>query len=167
MKNNILYIILIFALCFGIKAQAQNIIAYQTKLNSLSDTQAKQLNHLLNGASTFITIADQNEAEIHKGNTTIVSTMKVSQSSDFVKLVQRFEDKLTEITVLSIEWNGQEEIVLPAALLNKMSNLKYIYIRSYETLNPTIIQNRFSSLMNQLDENTQVEVLFYTMEQPS
>lgn len=168
MNKNIQYILVVFVLFLGFQVQAQNTItAYETKRSSLSNVESIQLNSLINGASTFIAITDQNQAEIYKGNTNTVSTMKVTQSSDFAKLAQSFEDKLAEIKVLSIDWNGQEEIVLPTALLNRMSNLKYIYIRSYEIVNPIIIQNKFSSLLNQLDENTQVEVLFYTMEKPS
>lgn len=167
MKKNILYITLIFALCFGIKAQAQNIIDYQAKLNSLSNTQAEQLNHLIRGASTTIYVTTQNEAELFKGNTVQVSVMKVTQSRDFAKLTGRFSNQLNEVTALSIDWDGQEELVIPTGLIDLLPNLKYIYIQSYEVLNQTVIQNRFSNLLNQLDRNTTVEVLFYTMEQPS
>ncbi|MDM1354286.1 hypothetical protein [Myroides marinus] len=167
MKNNILYIVLIFALCFGFKAQAQNIIGYHTKLDNLSSEQADQLIHLVNGPSTTIFVTEQNEADIFKGNTTQVAIMKITQSSDFDKLAQHFEKQMNEVVVLDIEWDGQEELVMPDGLLEQMPNLKYIYIRSNEVLNTSVIQNRFSNLINKLNGYTNVEVLYYTMEQPS
>lgn len=167
MKNNILYIVLIFALCFGFKAQAQNIIGYQTKLDNLGSEQADQLIHLVNGPSTTIFVTEQDKADIFKGNTTQVTIMKINQSSDFDKLTQQFGQQLNEVVVLDIEWDGKEELVIPGVLLEQMSNLKYIYIRSYEMLNTSVIQNRFSNLINQLNGNANVEVLYYTMEQPS
>ncbi|MDR0228490.1 MAG: hypothetical protein LBI72_05430 [Flavobacteriaceae bacterium] len=167
MKNNILYIILILVLCFGFKAQAQNIVAYETKLKSLSNVKADELNHLVNGATTAIFVTEQNAPELYIGKAVGVSVMRVRHTSDFVKLESQFKDVVKEVTLLDVEWNGKEEIILPVGLLEKMSNLKYIYIRSYDYLDSTVIKNKFSVLIKQLQDNLTIEVLFYTMEKPS
>ncbi|QQU04459.1 hypothetical protein [Myroides odoratus] len=167
MKKNILYITLIFALCFGIKTQAQNVIAYETKVSSLSASQAEQVNYLAKGVPTSIFVTEENTSEMYHGDESAVLAMNITKSTDFGKLAADFGNKLAEITIVNIVWDGQQELVLPTGLLDRMPNLKYIYIQSYSELNQSVISTRFPSLMNQLEGRTNVEVLYTTMEQPS
>lgn len=167
MKKNILYITLIFALCFGIKAQAQNIIAYQTKVNSLSASEANKLEQLANEAPTSMFVTFEDEAKIYQGSSDVVLDMSITKATDVTKLATTFEGDLSGIVIVNMEWDGQEEIVLPLDLLNKMSNLRYIYIRSYQALDQSVIQSKFQNLMNALREKGNVEVLYTTMKQPS
>lgn len=166
MNKNIQYILLVFLLCFGIKAQAQIVTAYEAKLRSLSTIETGKLDHLVNGAPSSMFVTFENEAKVYYGNGDLVLGMSIAKVADITQLATTFENKLNEIEIINIEWDGQEEIVLPIALLNKMSNLKYIYIRSYQVLNESLIQSRFQNMMNILREKENVEVLYYTMEQP-
>ncbi|WP_353102107.1 hypothetical protein [Myroides odoratus] len=167
MKKNILYITLIFALCFGIKVQAQNIIDYQAKLNSLSNVEANQLENLINGVPTSMHVNYDGETKIHIGNSDLVLEMAVRTSEDITKLAVAFDKELAEVIVLNIEWNGQNDIEIAADVLTKMKHLRYVYIKSYETLSDTVIQAKLQRLLLTLNQKENVEVLYTTMIEPS
>ncbi len=169
MNKKIQYILVVFVLFLGFQVQAQNTItAYEIKLSSLSTTEAEKLDYLANGAPSSMFVTRDNEAKINRStNITTIVEMTLVKPSDFTKLVNAFENNLAEIEIINIEWDGQEDWAISNVILQKMEHLKYIYIRSYQPLNASIIQSRLQNLMNALEEKANVEVLFYTMKQPS
>lgn len=168
MKNNILKIIIVFVLCFGIKAQAQNVITeYNSKISSLSATEANKLEYLVNGAPTSMFITYDNEMKVHYGETEKIVEMSVEKSGDIVKLASFFEDKIQDITLINLNWDGEEQFFITKEVLEKMRSLKYIYIRCNESLNADVIQIKFRDLLELLNNYSNVEVLYYTMEQAS
>ncbi|SHL65580.1 hypothetical protein [Myroides odoratimimus] len=168
MKNNILYIIIAFGLCFGIKAQAQSaIFEYNQKLIKLTDSQANDLNYLANGAPTSMFIAFDKQAKIHQGNSKEIVEMSIEDTSDFIGLSNVYKDKLKEVILINIKWDGKQQIVVPKDLIIQLENLKYIYIRSYRELDKDLIQTEFIDLLQKLNEKQDVEILYSTMDQPS
>ncbi|TDQ76047.1 hypothetical protein [Sphingobacterium yanglingense] len=168
MKINIIYTTILIALCFVFKAQAQNpITAYHTKLESLSEAEAEKLAYLANGTPASMYVAGENEPIIHRVDSEPVVNMSVTKSSDFKELSSAFNASLKDILFINVEWNGEENMVIPEYVLSKLANLKYIYVRSYEQLNPAVIQDRFADMLQILKNYPGVEVLYQTMEQPS
>lgn len=168
MKSLFKYIIIVFVLCFGIKAQAQNaILGYDQKLSKLSELEASNLNYLANGAPTSMFVTVDSEAKIHQGNTQEVVEMSIERTSDFTKLSEFYSNKLSEVVLINIIWSGKEQILMLEDLMIQLKNLKYIYIRSYRELDKGVIQAEFFDLLQKLKEKKDVEILYSTMEQPS
>lgn len=168
MKNNITYIILSFVLCFGFKVQAQSVIdSYQTKLKSLSKSEVERLEQFVNGATISMYVGDGNKVMTNQVGTETVVNMVISKSQDFALLSAAFSSNLKDIVIINIEWDGLENYVISEDLLSKLKSLKYVYIRSYMQLNESVIQTRFTDLLQKLKGYPKVEVLYYTMEQAS
>jgi hypothetical protein len=168
MKSNILYTIVAFVLCFGIKAQAQNaVLDYNQRFLELSDFEAKNLDYLTKGAPSSMFMTSENKAKIHQGNTHEIVEMSIEKTSDFTALSTVYLDKLKEVVLINIEWDGKQQIVIPTDLIIQFKNLKYIYIRSYKELDKEIIKKDFFDLLQNLKDKEEIEILYLTMEQPS
>lgn len=169
MQKNIIYIAVSFVLCFVFKAQAQNTItAYEAKLTELSDDQAERLDFLINGAAPSLYIGGEDETpQKYVGNEEAPLVIYVDKFSDLSVLTTHFKDELSGIKVLNIYWDGKEQANLSDVFFDLLPALEYIYIRSEEELRKSVISNRLPRLINQLEGKTNVEILFYKMEEPS
>lgn len=168
MKNNILKIIIVFVLCFGIKAQAQvTITEYGQKISKLSDLDFQAIDYLANGAPTSMFVTFDNETKIHMGDSKEVVEMSIDKTSDFSNLSKAYPNQLIDIVLININWDGQEQILIDEDLVSRLRNLKYIYIRSYKELDKNIIQSEFHELLEKFKDKEDIDVLYSTMEQPS
>jgi len=164
--RNIIYILSVLSLCFLGKAQAQtSITEYQTKLNSLPDTQAQLLNGVVNGAPSMVFINAENTPAVYQRPGEQIKMMMLHEPSDLVTLLDAYDGQLDAVTVINIEWNGTDTFTFPTDLLSKLPGLGYVYIRSYQNLSKPMIENTFQGLIQQLKQ-TEVEILYFTMEQP-
>ena len=167
--KNIIYILAVFALCFGFKAQAQSFITeYNTKLNSLPKIHAQLLNNLINGAPSSLYVNNDNEPAIFQRPEHHYSKMMyINKQSDFGLLAKAYSNHLSNIEVINIEWNGTDVFDFSNSVLSQFSNLQYIYIRSYQNLSQQIIENNFQQLVAQINQGAnEVEILYSVMEQP-
>ncbi|MGG5508279.1 MULTISPECIES: hypothetical protein [unclassified Myroides] len=142
MKYNYIYSLLLLFLCFGFQAQAQRVVAYQTKLSELSSTQVSAWKIELEGDydQKYINFRDLENAE------------------------QVFE----EIEIIDLKWDGQSVLTLPTAAVNRLQSLRLIYLRSNQVLNDNVIKQRFRQLIQQVERLDQdVEIVYRTMEKPN
>lgn len=163
-----LNIFLVFVLCFGFKAQSQNKITdLDTKLTTLSTVESEHLDYFIYGMPSSMFVTYQNEAKLYYTESDIVLKMSIEKSEDFSMLATAFEQKLGGLVVIDIEWDGQSNITIPVDLLSKMKHLRYVYIRSYISMDEATVRSRFQNMLDQLSTKANVEVVYHTMEQPS
>lgn len=168
--KNIIYILAVFALCFGFKAQAQKkpeITEYNIKLNSLPDTQAQLLNSLVNGAPSMIFINGENKPTVYQRSGEQIKMMMLQMPSHLVPLLDAYKGELDALKVINIEWNGTDNFTFPTDFLAKLPSVEYVYIRSYQNLSQQIIENNFQQLVAQINQGAnEAEILYSIMEQP-
>lgn len=167
MKKNILYIVFISVLCFGVKAQAQDIVItdYTRKLQQLDNTSAEKLNKLIESASGLYVDANGNAAA-YPVNLRLARKMNLENSNDMDRIMQSYPQSLNTIELIDIQWDGSTSLAIPDGVFENMTNLSYIYIRSQSTLSKDLIRTSFRKLIEQIDPEAGVEVLFYIMEEP-
>ena len=169
MRLSFYKIIMICVLCFGFKAQAQNlaITEYHNKLESLATDQSEELERLVNGAPRFIFMDGLEGPSEFERLGVPIEKMLINNSDDFMELAKSFPNALVSIKLLEIVWNGNAAFQMPKDILRSLTDLRFVYIRSYEELSIGLIQSNFQNLLQQLEiNNREVEVLYYTMEQP-
>ncbi|MBB1140062.1 hypothetical protein [Myroides sp. WP-1] len=142
MKHKYIYGLFTLFLCFGFKAQAQRVVAYQTKLSELTVEQAQEF-------SAFLA-EDYNDHFVN---------FRAFQNTDL---------EVEEIAVIDLKWNGQDVITLPTRSIQRMSKLKYIYLRSHQVMDDNYVKQRFSALIRQLERlGNEVEIVYFIMEKPN
>jgi len=167
MKSLFKYIIIVFVLCFGFKTQAQTSIEeFKYKKSNLSSKESQELDFLINGGEGYMFITKDKQVISFPGKDGI-TRLDINSSNDFTELTKGFTANMTSVIAINIQWDGNEEIVLEEQFLQKISDLKYIYIRSYTDLSKDLIQQKFYKLLEQLNKHKNVIVLYETMEQPS
>lgn len=164
--KNIIYILAVFALCFGFKAQAQKkteITEYNIKLNNIPDTQAQLLNGLVNGAPSMIFINADNMPSVYKRPGEQIKMMMLQMPSHLDPLLEAYNGQLDAVKIINIEWNGTDTFTFPTDLLSKLSGLDYVYIGSYQNLSKPMVENAFQGLIQQLNQ-TEIEILYFVMQ---
>lgn len=139
-----IYIFSLFALflCFGFKAQAQRVVAYQTKISELPVEQASAFSAFLAG--------DYNEHFVN------------------FRALRDTTQEVETIAVVDLKWNGQDVITLPAHCMQRMQHLQYIYLRSTQVMDDALVRQRFAALIRQLERmENEVEIVYSTMEKPN
>ncbi|SKC11854.1 hypothetical protein SAMN05660841_04352 [Sphingobacterium nematocida] len=171
MKSNIIYIVLLFALCFGFKAQAQKvkITEYGDKIAGLASEEEKEtLDKLINGLPNSIYVNKDNKAQIFQRGDKIIESMSLRKSEDLEILEKVFVNMFKDIKIIEIEWNATDSFVLlNRNFLSQFPTLKYIYIKSYENLSQQFVESQFPTLIEYLRDGVGVEVIYVTMEQPN
>jgi len=167
MKNISIYIILVFALCFGLKAQAQQpvIMEYSAKLAGLSELQAQLLDGLINGASSMVFIDSEGSPDIYQRGDEQVKKIMLRRPSEFDSIVKTYGDQLAGVQVINIEWNGTDVFTFPTNTMSTLPNLEYVHIRSYQNLSPQTITRGFQGLVVLMENSEDIEVLYSITEE--
>lgn len=142
MKQNYIFSLFALFLCFGFKAQAQRVVAYQTKISELAVEQASEFSAFLAG--------DYNEHFVN------------------FRALGDTAQELEAIVVVDLKWNGQDVITLPARSMQRMQRLQYIYLRCAQAMDDELVRQRFAALIRQLERlPNEVEIVYSTMEKPN
>lgn len=142
MKHKYIFSLFTLLLCFVFRAQAQRVVAYQTKLSELTVEQAREFSVLLAG--------DYNDYFVN------------------FRALQNTTQEIETIALVDLKWNGQDVIVLPASSMSRMQGLRYIYLRSPLAMDDDFVRLRFAALIRQLERlSNDVEIVYSTMEKPN
>lgn len=171
MKNSVSYIVLFFALCFGLKAQAQKvkITEYGDKIASLGPSEEKEtLDKLINGLPNSIYVNKDNKAEVFQRGDGLIESMSLRKLEDVEILEKTYAKTFKHIKIIEMEWNSKDSFVLlNRNFLSQFPMLKYIYIKSYENLSDQLVESQFPALIEYLRDGVGVEVIYVTMGQPN
>lgn len=168
MKNLVLrFSGLVFLLCFGFYAHAQTpITEYTEKLNSMSDTEPYILDGIINGAPSMVFINAEGTPADYRGPGMPFKMMMLHKPSDLVPILNAYNGQLDGLQVVNIEWVNGDHYTFPMDMLAKLPGLEYVYIRSHEQLSEHMVRSSFQELVNRLQGETKVEILYFTMEKP-
>ncbi|MGQ8870050.1 hypothetical protein [Myroides sp. TSA_177.3] len=164
MKKNILYITLIFALCFGIKAQAQNgqVKTVEEKISSLTPREAQRFEEMIAGQTSFVLVShDSNVFFIEREGTEskVILLEKISAETNLKNSPYRSSIPSSEILLIDTR-NGNDYTEIVNIDFKAYSNLKTIVIITYTDIDLIALQE----LVSTVQELTQVEILIDKIE---
>lgn len=167
MKKISTYIILVFALCLGFNAQAQQpvITEYSAKLNSLSEIQAESLDKLINGEQGGLYVNEDGKPEMYQDADNPPKTMFIHKPADLILLAEAYPNQLSKIELINIGWNDNEMFDIPSNALSKLSKLRYIFVRSNMELSKQSIEKNLLLLLTTIKSLANVEILYSGVEQ--
>lgn len=166
MKNKYRYSLVLLLLCFSFKAQAQQVIALETRLTQLPTVEAEKIISLIYESPSSMFVTETGQATTYEGSEEEIVEMSIRKKTDFFTLQRVFPQYLKEVVLVNIQWDGSENMMVPPGMFQQMKGLKYVYICSYSDLDPVVIQTSFSKLIEALQDKKEVEVLYYTMKSP-
>ncbi|WP_267740666.1 hypothetical protein [Myroides injenensis] len=164
MKNNFLYITLILALCFGIKAQGQSsqVKTIEEKINSLTPREAQRFDEMISGQTSFIFVSnDSNVFFIEREGTEqkVILLEKISAETNLKNSPFKSSIVSSEILLLDIR-NEKDYTEIVNIDFKAYSSLKTIVIITYNDIDLKELQN----LVLPVQELGKIEILVKKIE---
>lgn len=168
MKSNII-IILLFALCFGFKAQAQ--IDKIISLEEMKESAAwEPLAKMLYAPSSRLVFANESEPTHVWPEDGAVKVVDVQNAKSFDLLKSSVYAKAigtAEILLINVDLKEVKGTVLKSEHLTAFSKLRYIVIRSYEKLDENRVRDLFADLIAREGDARSIQVVYVTLEEAS
>lgn|GEM_PF-6266390 len=149
MKKNILYITLIFALCFGSKVQAQdiNIKTVNEELELLQGEAREKLDFMLYSTPPKLFIDDDGSVDYIWSKNKVVESVEVFGKDQFTFLTDAaYAADFRSVKVLTLRLYNNEVFEVDEALFNYFEVLTYVIVQYESESAKQIIVNQLSRL---------------------
>ncbi|MDQ1139103.1 hypothetical protein [Pedobacter agri] len=168
MKRSI-QIILVMCLCFVIKAQAQITIidTYSNKIKRLSLKEREELDKLLFGPISRMQLNETGKPTFLWAEEGSVKGVELTNDLTNQLKDTNFSTQLKYVEVISIKWEKDKNLILNEDHLNQLKSLKYILIKSYDSVNIDQLKELFKDLISTKGISTKIEIVYFEMELPS
>lgn len=163
--NKAIQILIIFCLCIALKAQAQikRIDTYSNRYKELPAEAQQKIDKLFFGAVTRMELNgknDQNDKGIVKVVELGVQDIALLENTNYSVSFQGAE-------VISITTKKGTILPLTAGHLRQFKNLKYILIKSFDSIGISELKQLLNELTSSDQVSDQIEVIYFKMQQES
>ena len=144
--KNIIYILAVFALCFGFKAQAQNyeVVLLKDKLNTLQTVDKEKLEYLIFGTPALLIL---NTPPTYAWNTgKDIETVDVSMPEMGLMTNNIYGKDFGNTKLLILRFEEGDIFQLKENQLDLFQNLQYVVIRYHVSISEQEIVNRIINL---------------------
>lgn len=144
--KNIIYILAVFALCFGFKAQAQNyeVVLLKDKLNTLQTVDKEKLEYLIFGTPALLIL---NTPPTYAWNTgKDIETVDVSMPEMGLMTSNKYGKDFGNTKLLILRFEEGDIFQLKENQLDLFQNLQYVVIRYHVSISEQEIVNRIINL---------------------
>lgn len=144
--RNIIYILAVFALCFGFKAQAQNyeVVLLKDKLKTLQTFEKEKLEYLIFGTPALLILNDNPTYAWNKGKD--IETVDVSMPKMSLMTNNIYGKDFGNAKLLILRFEEGDIFQLKENQLDLFQNLQYVVIRYHISISEQEIVNRIINL---------------------
>lgn len=142
-------LLLAFGLC--LTSHAQDLQVLSNNSISLTESEMTEFKTLAFNA-THSLIFDDSTTSIYNDGSTVKRVIIKNEAG--VLLLNSYVTPLNNVRSLELEWNAGEVYNFSNQLNQKLPNLKFIYVKSYEMLNQSNVENIIESLKSQFPNAT-------------
>jgi len=155
--------------CFVLGAQAQitKIDTYSNKIKGLPQKDRETLNKLFFGPISRMQLNETGKPIflwVEEGNTRGIELN--SNLTNELKDIN-FSKSFSSAEVIAIKWDKGKNLILNEDHLSQFKSLKYILIKSYDSLSIEEIKELFKDLISAKNISADIEIVYYEMELPS
>lgn len=166
MKSNIIYIVLFFALCFGLKAQAQiTVQSLEEKKSAVQEKDREKLDFLFQGTPTSLYFDREGKTQRlweRGGGVKVIYLTKQGLVSNLSNL--EYSKDFSSAEAIIIEVDDINQLSLTKTHLTLLENLKYILLRIQGSSDKSQIERSISGIYADEEAMTGVEVLYVDVE---